>query len=99
MILGLTATQLAIAAAVGAGLGVTAAVVSGNAAVGTGASLLAAVYIAHLAAEAAIVGGVYFFWPWGAEPKQQPEPALAHRAAEPRLVGLEFAGRTRQVLP
>jgi hypothetical protein len=73
---GLTAGQLAIAAAVGAGAGAAGAVVSSNVVAGAslGVGTLAAIYVAHLAAEAVVVGGVYYWWPWGSEP----EPSASH---------------------
>jgi hypothetical protein len=71
LVFGLTATQLAIAAAIGAGAGAAGALVSGNLIAGAslGFGTLAAVYVAHLAAEAVVVGGVYYWWPWEAKPE------------------------------
>jgi hypothetical protein len=65
LVFGLTATQLVVAAAVGAGAGAIAAFASGNAVVGAslGFGTLGAIYVAHLAAEALVIGGVFYWWP------------------------------------
>ena len=86
ILFGLTATQLAIAAGVGVVAGAPGALVSSN--VISGASLgfgtLAAIYIAHLAAEALVVGGVYYWWPWETKPEGGAAPTMAIRGAERR---------------
>jgi hypothetical protein len=66
LIFGLTATELVVATAVGAGAGAAVAVASGNAIAGAslGFGTLAAIYVAHLAVEAIVVGGLYYGWPW-----------------------------------
>lgn len=71
VVFGLTAGQLAIAAAIGGGAGAAGALASGNILAGAslGFGTLAAIYVAHLAAEAIVVGGVYYWWPWEAEPE------------------------------
>lgn len=78
---GLTATQLAIAAAVGVGAGATGALVSSNVIAGAslGLGTLAAIYVGHLAVEAIVVGGVYYWWPWDDEKKPAPSHALSIR--------------------
>jgi hypothetical protein len=88
--LGLTATQLVVAAAVGAGAGVAVAVASGNALAGAslGFGTLGAIYLAHLAAEALVVGGVYYWWPWDGEDEAPASRAMAIRGpAHDRGVG------------
>jgi hypothetical protein len=84
IVFGLTVTQLAIAAAVGAGAGAAGALVSAN--VITGASLgfgtLGVIYVAHLAAEAIVVGGVYYWWPWETKPEDSASPAMVIRGAD-----------------
>jgi hypothetical protein len=87
LVFGLTATQLAIAAAVGAGAGAAGGLASGDI-VAAGASLgfgtLAAIYVAHLAVEALLVGGVYYWWPWDAKPEPPAARTMAIRGAETR---------------
>jgi hypothetical protein len=80
---GLTATQLVVAAAVGAGAGAAVAVASGNAIAGAslGFGTLGAIYVAHLAAEAVVVGGVYYWWPW--EPDEQTPASRAMAIRDP----------------
>lgn len=96
---GLTTKQLVVAAVVGAGLGAAAAAVSGNVAVGTGVSVLAAIYVAHLAVEAIVVGGVYYFWPEKKKPSQATGQALALHSSSSQTAGLRLAERTRLALP
>ncbi len=84
LVFGLTAAQLAVAAAVGAGAGAAGALVSGNVIAGAslGFGTLAAIYVAHLAAEAVVVGGVYYWWPWEAKPEAPASRSLAIRGAD-----------------
>lgn len=99
VIFGLTTTQLAIAAAVGAGLGATAAITARRMSVGAGLGLLATVYIAHLGVEALIIGGVYFLWPEG-PPSGEPEgAAVPIGGGATRISGLGLATSTRQATP
>lgn len=81
VVFGLTATQLVVAAAVGAGAGTVAAVASGNVIAGAslGFGTLGAIYVAHLAAEALVVGGVYYWWPWESEAEAPASRAIAIR--------------------
>lgn len=81
LVFGLTATQLVVAAAVGAGAGTIAAVASGNVIAGAslGFGTLGAIYVAHLAAEALVVGGVYYWWPWEPEADSPASRAMAIR--------------------
>jgi hypothetical protein len=84
LVFGLTATQLALAAAVGAGAGVAGALASGDVIAGAslGVGALAAIYVAHLAAEAVLVGGIYYWWPWEAWPwEAEPESPAARTIA------------------
>jgi hypothetical protein len=83
IVFGLTATQLAIAAAVGAGAGAAGALASSNVIAGAslGFGTLAAIYVAHLAAEAIVVGGVYYWWPWEPEDEAPASRAMAIRGA------------------
>jgi hypothetical protein len=83
LIFGLTVTQLVVAAAVGAGAGAIAAVASGNAVAGAslGFGTLGAIYVAHLAAEALVVGGVYYWWPWESEEEAPASRAMAIKDA------------------
>jgi hypothetical protein len=79
---GLTAGQLALAASLGAGAGAAGALVSGNMIAGAaslGFGTLAAIYVAHLAAEAVVLGGMYYWWPWGAEPEAPASRTMAIR--------------------
>jgi hypothetical protein len=81
---GLTAGQLGLATAVGAGAGAAGALVSANMIAGAaslGFGTLAAIYVAHLAAEAVVLGGVYYWWPWGAEPEAPASRTMAIRGA------------------
>jgi hypothetical protein len=81
--LGLTATQLVVAAAIGAGAGVAVAVASGNALAGAslGFGTLGAIYVAHLAAEALVVGGVYYWWPWQPDDETPASRAISIKGA------------------
>ena len=90
LVFGLTATQLVIAAAVGAGAGAAVAIASGNAiaSVSLGFGTLGAIYVAHLAAEALVVGGIYYWWPW--EPEDE-TPAL-------RATAIRGAGKDRDAI-
>src|SRR5580765_8105589 len=90
LVFGLTATQLVVAAAVGAGAGAAVAVASGNAIAGVslGFGTLGAIYVAHLAAEALVVGGIYYWWPW--EPEDE-SPAL-------RATAIRGAGKDRDAI-
>jgi len=83
IVFGLTAGQLAVAAAVGAGAGATGALVSSNIIAGAslGFGTLAAIYVAHLAAEAIVVGGVYYWWPWAPEPEAPASRTMKIRGA------------------
>jgi len=83
VVFGLTAGQLAIAAAVGAGAGAAGALVSSNivASASLGFGTLAAIYVAHLAAEAVVVGGVYYWWPWDSEAESPASRTLKIRGA------------------
>ncbi len=63
LIFGLTGPQLAVGVAVGAGLGAVAVAASGNTLAGAGLGTLAAIYVAHLAVEAVVVGGMFYLWP------------------------------------
>ena len=85
VVFGLTVTQLGVAAAVGAGAGAAGALVSGNVIAGAslGFGTLAAIYVAHLAAEAVLVGGVYYWWPWEAKPEAPASRSMAIRGVEP----------------
>lgn len=84
IVFGLTATQLAVAAAVGAAAGATGALVSGNVIAGAslGFGTLAAIYVAHLAAEAVVVGGVYYWWPWETKPEGPVSRTMAIRGGD-----------------
>ena len=83
LVFGLTTTQLVIAAAVGAGAGAAVAVASGNAIAGAslGFGTLGVIYVAHLAAEAIVVGGVYYWWPWEPEDEAPASRAMAIKDA------------------
>jgi hypothetical protein len=63
LIFGLTGPQLAVGVAIGAGLGAVAVAASGNTLAGAGLGTLAAIYVAHLAVEAVVVGGMFYLWP------------------------------------
>jgi hypothetical protein len=84
LVFGLTATQLALAAAIGAGAATAGALASGNLVAGAslGFGTLAAIYVAHLAAEAVVVGGIYYWWPWEAEPDPPASRTIAIRGAD-----------------
>src|SRR5229473_2802549 len=83
IVFGLTAGQLALAAAVGAGAGAAAALASSNmiASASLGFGTLAAIYVAHLAAEVVVVGGIYYWWPWEAEPEAPASRTMVIRGA------------------
>jgi hypothetical protein len=76
LVFGLTAPQLALGAAVGAGIGAVAALASGNALVGAGLGTFAAIYVAHWIVEAAVIGGAVYFWPPAEEPHEGPTLAV-----------------------
>lgn len=97
VVFGLTATQLVIAAAVGAWLGGSAALATRRASLGAGLGLLAAVYVAHLAVEALVVGGVYYFWP-GDQPTDD-SGAVAPGEGSVRISGLGFATGSQHATP
>ncbi|MGC2413428.1 MAG: hypothetical protein WA459_12120 [Stellaceae bacterium] len=82
LVFGLTATQLALAAAVGAGAGAAEALASGNLVAGAslGFGTLVAIYVAHLAAEAVVVGGIYYWWPWDGDPDPPASRTISIRA-------------------
>ncbi len=96
LVFGLTATQLALAAAVGAGAGLAGAVASGNVIAGAslGFGTLAAIYVAHLAAEAVLVGGIYYWWPWEAWPWEADSESPTSRPIAIRRAG-EAEARSR----
>jgi hypothetical protein len=81
LVFGLTPTELAVAAAIGAGAGAAGALVSGNLIAGAslGFGTLGAIYVAHLAAEAVVVGGVYYWWPWESDPDPPASRTIAIR--------------------
>jgi hypothetical protein len=85
IVFGLTAGQLGLAAAVGASAGAAGALASSNLIAGAslGVATLAAIYVAHLAAEVAVVGGMYYWWPWNAEPEIRASRTLVIRGASP----------------
>jgi hypothetical protein len=82
LVFGLTATQLALAAVVGAGAGAAGALVSSNLIAGAslGFGTLGAIYVAHLAAEAVVVGGVYYWWPWDSDSDPPASRTISIRA-------------------
>jgi hypothetical protein len=87
LVFGFTVTELALAVAVGAGVGAAGAVASSNLIAGAsvGFGTLAAIYVAHLAVEAAVVGGAYYWspwWPWGSEPQSPASRTMVIRDAE-----------------
>jgi hypothetical protein len=83
LVFGLTATELVVATVVGAGAGAAVAIASGNAIAGAsvGFGTLAAIYVAHLAVEAIVVGGFYYWWPGG--PADETASARATAIMEP----------------
>ncbi len=85
IVFGLTAGQLALAAAVGASAGAAGALATSNIIAGAslGFGTLAAIYVAHLAAEVVVVGGLYYWWPWNAEPEAPASRTLVIRGASP----------------
>ena len=97
LVFGLTATQLALAAAVGAGAGAVGALASGNFIAGAslGVGTLGAIYFAHLAAEALVVGGIYYWWPWEAEPEPAASRRIAIRGADNDCDGLSTSRLSR----
>lgn len=101
VVFGLTATQLAIAAAVGAGVGAVAVVASGNTLAGAGLGSLAVIYVAHLVVEAVVVGGVYYMWPWEENTADEPAGRTAIGGAEKpaALTALRLAKRSERPTP
>jgi hypothetical protein len=86
VIYGLTGTKLAIAAGVGLGIGATAAFLSRRSLTalvprlaGLGVGTLIGVYVAHLAVEAVLVGGVYYYWPSERAPEDEPSRSMKLR--------------------
>jgi hypothetical protein len=98
VVYGLTVTQLATAAAIGGWLGGSAALATRRVSVGTGLGLLATIYVAHLAVEALVVGGVYFFWP-GDAPPEDAGTTPTGGGPNPRISGLELANGSRHATP
>lgn len=82
LVFGLTPTELGVAAVIGAGAGAAGALVSGNLIAGAslGFGTLGAIYVAHLAAEALVVGGVYYWWPWDPDPDPPASRTISIRA-------------------
>jgi hypothetical protein len=89
IVFGLTAGQIALAAAVGASAGAAGALASSNLIAGAslGVATLAAIYVAHLAAEVAVVGGMYYWWPWNAEPEIRASRTMVIRGASEAATG------------
>ena len=77
----LTGAQLSAAAGIGLAAGVTAVIASRNALAGFGLGAVVALYVAHLAVEAALVGGAYYFWQADKNPRDQPAHRLKLRIA------------------
>ena len=78
VLFGLTATQLALAAAAGAGVGVLAA--GGNSLLTAGAGTLVVIYVAHLVVEVVAIGGALYLWPDSeVEPAPQAGPEIKFR--------------------
>lgn len=99
VVFGLTGTQLALAAAVGAALGGTAAFVARGVSVGAGAGagigVLTLIYLGHIAAEILVVGGVYMLWP--ESPPEEPHGTIGPiSVGATRISGLSLAASTRQ---
>ena len=90
---GLTGPKLAIAAGVGLGIGATAAafvsrrsvsaLLSRSALAGLGVGTLVGIYVAHLALEAVLVGGVYYYWPSKRAAEDEPSHSMKLRIAPP----------------
>jgi hypothetical protein len=99
VVFGLTGKELAIAAAIGAGLGGTAAMVVNGATVGAGAGagvgMLALIYFGHIAAEALVVGGLWYLWP-EIDPPEEPPGTIGPISTVSRISGLGLAVSTRQ---
>jgi hypothetical protein len=83
---------VAIAAGVGLGAGVTAAILtrypirvllSRSALAGLGVGTLVGLYVAHLAVEAILVGGVYYYWPSTRAPEDDPSRSMKLRIDQP----------------
>jgi hypothetical protein len=98
VVYGLTVMQLGTAAAIGGWLGGSAALATRRASVGAGLGLLATIYVAHLAVEALVVGGVYFFWPGDAPPEDAGTTPTGD-GPNPRISGLELANGSRHATP
>ncbi len=89
IVLGLNRTQLGTAAGVGLWLGVGGGLAMRGATAGTGLGVLATIYVVHLVAEAAIAGGVYYFW---SDEEPEEGPALTPIAGSShRISGLGLA--------
>jgi hypothetical protein len=90
----LSATQLGIAAAMGAVVGASAALaVRGTAALGPGLGLLLVIETALPTAELLVLVGAYYFLP--DEPPEDPNPAMPEDETGRRLRGLGFAAGSR----
>ena len=91
LLLGLTGPKLAIAAGVGLGVGAAAAafvsrrsiaaLLSRSALAGLGVGTLVGIYVAHLAVEAVLVGGVYYYWPSTRAAEDEPSRSMKLRMA------------------
>jgi hypothetical protein len=79
LVFGLTGEQLVAGVAIGVGLGAAAVAASGNTLAGASLGTLAAIYVAHLAVEAVVVGGMYYLWPSEEEPSDVPSRKMPIR--------------------
>jgi hypothetical protein len=92
LVLGLSGRQVAIAAGVGLGAGAAAAffsrysiraLLSRSALAGLGVGTLVGLYVAHLAVEAVLVGGVYYYWPNKRAAEDDPSRSMKLRIDQP----------------
>jgi hypothetical protein len=86
LIFGMTAQQLAVGVVIGAGIGAIVVAASGNTLAGAGLGTLAAIYVAHLAVEAVVVGGVFYLWPSENEPSDAPSRKTSIRGLTASMV-------------
>ena len=94
IVYGLTAKELALAAAIGGVIGATTGMVQNGLSAGAAAGgVLTAVFVAHLIAELLFVGGLWYYWP-------EPDAPDTHGTIGPinhvtRVSGLDMAASSR----
>ena len=92
VVFGLNARQIGLAAGTGAWIGGGAGLATRSLTSGAGLGVIGAIFVAHLAAEEVVAGGVYYFWP----ENRVDEPAAIPTESGRRIPGLGFSAETRR---